>query len=152
MQILKGEYQMIKSNLIFISALLILAISCGRNPTNNTTDHPLLIKTNAIDTNFTEDSLWVKTDTLVWIYDTSGFSTAYLIISGNTNANSIGIETHGDGLISIFPLELNIDNYFNDTVGIGFSHISGIFIGYNTKIYLYSNDNDTAIINVSNPN
>ena len=40
---------MIKSNLIFIVALLILAISCGKNPTNNTTDHQLLIKTNAID-------------------------------------------------------------------------------------------------------
>lgn len=143
---------MIKSNLIIIAASLIFAISCGRNPVNNTINHPLLIKTNAIDTNFIEDSLWVKTDTLVWLYDTSGFSIAYLIISGNTNADSIGIETHGDGLINIFKLELNIDNYFNDTIGIGFSHMSGIFIGYNTKIYLYGSNNDTAIINVLNPN
>jgi hypothetical protein len=142
-----------RSKFIIVAATLIFSILCGRNPLSNNenTDHPLLIKTNAIDTNFTDDSLWVKTDTLIWIYDTSGFSTAYLIISGNTNAKSVGIETHGDGSISIFPLDLNIDNHFNDTVTIGFSHMSGILVGYNTNIYLYSNNNDTAIINILNP-
>jgi hypothetical protein len=104
------------SNLLIVLGTFILSIIfCGRNPTY---ENPLLIKTNAIDTNITNKSLWVKTDPLIWMFDTSGFSTTCLIISGNTNAKSIGIETHGDGLIGIFPLDLNNNNYFNDTISI----------------------------------
>ena len=143
-----------QSEFYIIAAALIFTILCGKNPISNNEniDHPMLIKTNALDTNFISDSLWLNTDTLVWIYDTSGFSTASLIISGNTNAKSVLIETHGDGLIGKYPLDLNINNQFNDTVAIGFSHMSGIFISCSTKIFLINNNNDTVQITVLNPN
>jgi hypothetical protein len=97
------------------------------------------------------DSLWVRTDSIVWIYDTSGFSTASVVVKGTTNASSVGIETHGDGLISTQRLELDSSHAFDDTVSIGFSHVSGVYITFNTKIILISANGDTAEIVVLNP-
>ena len=132
---------------------LLFLFGCATTSTAPTpeTANPIVITMNAIDTTFTADSLWIKTTTLMWLYDTSGFSTAYLIISGHSNAMSIGIETHGDGANGVFPVVLNNQNYFIDTVAIGFSHVSGIFIGDDTRIYLYGKNNDTLVIPITNP-
>jgi len=139
------------SKYLYAATLAIFAISCSNNNVYNTTDNPLFITTNAIDTLTAVDSLWVKTDPIVWIYDTSGFSTAYITVKGNTNADSVGIETHGDGEISTYKLKLDSNHIFNDTVCIGFSHMSGICISFDTKIILYeANGNSTEIV-ILNP-
>ena len=113
--------------------------------------NPLSITSKAIDTTATADSLWVKTEPIVWIYNTSGFSTASIMVKGNTNADSVGIETHGDGMILIYKLKLDSTNNFNDTVCIGFSHMSGIYINFDTKIILYGTNGESTEIPLLNP-
>jgi hypothetical protein len=140
------------SRFFYITALALFAISCSKNKVNNVVDNPLSITTSAIDTSISKDSLWIKTDPIVWIYDTSGFSTVSIFIKGNTNADSVGIETHGDGLISTYKIKLNSNHAFSDSVSIGFSHVSGEYINYfDTKITLYKTNGDSAEIVVLNP-
>jgi len=113
--------------------------------------NPLSITSKAIDTTATADSLWVKTEPIVWIYDTAGPSTVRIIVKGNTNADSIGILTHGDGMASIYKIKLDSANNFNDTVSIGFSYMSGIYINYNTEIILYGTNGESTEIPLLNP-
>jgi hypothetical protein len=97
------------------------------------------------------DSLWVKTDPIIWIYDTLGFSTVNIVVKGNTNANSAAVETYGDGSTSIHKLILGSNHIFVDTVYIGFSHMSGVFINCDTKMILYGTNGDSTEILLSNP-
>jgi len=97
--------------------IIIFAISCSVEKRNNINDNPLLITSKAIDTIFTDDSLRIKTDSTIWIYIiNSKYSYLSHVMSGNTNAKSIGVETYGDRIIGLQELNLDSSNHFNDTV------------------------------------
>jgi hypothetical protein len=84
-----------------------------------------------------------------WVYDTAGFSTVSLYIKGTTNARTVLVETHGDGLYGNYPLNLNSSGEFEDTVSIAFSHVSGLFLSTGTRIKFYGYDNDSAMVALS---
>ena len=137
--------------MLIIITLGIAIISCSKNSINNVPENPMVITSTAIDTMTKVDSLWIKTDPIVWIYDTTGFSTVNVIIKAQTNAENVAIQTYGDGLISNRRQNLDSTHNFNDTVCLAFSHMSGIFIACGTKIILYGASGDSTEIAIANP-
>jgi hypothetical protein len=84
-----------------------------------------------------------------WVYDTVGFSTVSLYIKGTTNARTVLVETHGDGLYGNHLVDLNSSGEFADTIAIAFSNIHGLFLSTSTRIKFYGHDNDSAMVALS---
>jgi len=116
------------------SLLIQLIFNCAEIDLNNKT---MYINGENIDTVFQKDSLWIKTSSLIWIYDTStNFSCLKVFIKGSTNSKKVGIVTFGDGIVCIPDFVLNNDN-FEDTVTIEFRYGIEIFLTANTTLILH---------------
>jgi hypothetical protein len=131
--------------------LFTLILSCINKSPNNNAPNPLFVTAKAIDTLIASDSLWLKTDPIVWCYDTSGFSNVSIIINGKSNASGVGIETYGDGWYNLKGLSLNSSGQFTDTLEIGFAPRGGVYLKVNTKIHLIKSIGDTIKIDLKNP-
>jgi hypothetical protein len=97
------------------------------------------------------DSMYLWTDSLVWIYDTVGTSTLSLIMSGETNAYRVAVETYGDGALGMHSVALGPNGAFLDTVSIAFSHLSGVVNTNSSRAYLYGIVGDAKQVVLSNP-
>jgi hypothetical protein len=139
--------------IIPVSFLIALIFSCSENDlTNNPNTKKLTITAKNIDTVFIKDSLWIKTNSLIWIYDTSSVSSILkLFIKGTTNSKSLGIESFGDGLYHIYNLSLS-NNNFEDTVEIAFIYRLEQYLNNNTNLILHNlTDNDSVNLLLKNP-
>jgi hypothetical protein len=82
------------------------------------------------------DSLYLATDSLLWMYDTTGPSTLRLRCAGKTNAYHVGVATHGDAQPGVYPLHIGADGTFCDTVPLASSSASGYVLPHSTTVYV----------------
>lgn len=78
----------------------------------------------------------------------NGFGEIHLKIAGKTSGDNVTIETHGDGLISEYELELDDDGNFDEDVIISFTSApDDTARKYNTvvKAYKYSAVNKVSL-------
>jgi hypothetical protein len=54
--------------------------------------------------------------------DSQNSGTVYLTISGKAEADSVTVRTYGDGVIDEYPLTLDAEGVFNETIAISFTH------------------------------
>ena len=101
--------------IVLFLGILVLFASCKKESKDNT---------NKIE----KDSAGIilSITNYQWYSDTEkgpniGAWRLFLVISGNTNADKVTVETYGDGLTGEFELPLDENkNFYKDTVGIAF--------------------------------
>jgi hypothetical protein len=130
---------------------IALYVSCINKSPSNSAPNPIFISAKAIDTLIASDSIWLKTDPIVWRYDTSGFSNVSIIVRGKSNTPGIGIETYGDGDYYLRKMSLDSLGQFDDTLEIEFVPAGGVYLKENTKIHLIKSIGDTIKIDLRNP-
>jgi hypothetical protein len=98
------------------------------------------------------ESLWVKIDTLAWLYDTSDHSHLRVYLQGTTNAYKLMCRLYGDGIETYWPLKMSEPGLaFNDTIPISFSHMNGVILKQDILLYIYGGYDGPMLLQVNNP-